>query len=178
MRCRGGAVGGVPRCLSVGQRTLSSFAGTVAAPATLTDAKLTALDTEAYDPVTLTVESVDVTAGDVLLGGGARDTFVYNLGDGVDVIGDYTRGETIKLVGIDKADVTSIVHDGNITLLFDDGAGGFVPDAAIEVIGVTNFASLHLNYTTVARADSGARKPGRPPRGAAPRLFDGSRVLT
>ena len=122
------------------------FAGTVVAPATLAEATTTALDTDAYSPVTLSVDSAEVTAGDVLLGGGARDTFIYSLGDGVDVIGDYSRGETIKLIGIDKADVTSVVEDGNITLLFKDDAGGFVSDAAIEVIGVTDIAQLHLLF--------------------------------
>ena len=42
-----------------------------------------------------------VIAGDLLFGGAAGDTFVYNLGDGVDVIGDYRRGDTILLQGID-----------------------------------------------------------------------------
>ena len=77
---------------------------------TLTEAEATALDTEAYEPVTLTIKSVDIEAGDVLYGGGANDRFVYNEGDGVDVINDYKKGDVIELHGIDPSDVTTVVE--------------------------------------------------------------------
>ena len=107
-------------------------------------AALTALDTEAYEPVTLTPVSVDVTPGDVLLGGSSKDVFVYNLGDGVDIIGDYEAGDVIQLNGIDLADVTPLVEDGNLTLLFGDGAGGIMANSAIQIIGVTDFSDINL----------------------------------
>jgi len=100
------------------------------------------LDAEAYEPVKVTPTSVAITAGDVLYGGAGNDTFVYNFGDGVDVIKDYQNGDTIELHGISPSDVTSVVDHGNTTLLIGDGAGGFAVNSAIEVVGVTSHINL------------------------------------
>ena len=122
--------------------TVAIFADGVDVPDTLAAAEPLALDTEDYQPVTLEIESVDITAGDVLNGGNSKDTFVYNFGDGVDVIEDYRKGDVIELHGIDPSDVTTVVEGGNTTLLFGDGAGGFAADSAIELIGFTSQAHL------------------------------------
>jgi len=100
------------------------------------------LDAEGYEPVKVTPTSVAITAGDVLYGGAGNDTFVYNFGDGVDVIKDYQNGDTIELHGISPSDVTSVVDHGNTTLLIGDGAGGFAVNSAIEVVGVTSHINL------------------------------------
>jgi hypothetical protein len=126
--------------------TVAVFTGGAIVPGTLNLALGTALTTEAYVPVTLTPVSVEVSPGDTLLGGAARDTFVYHSGDGVDLISDYGRGDVIELHGIDPSDVTGLVEGGNITLLFGDGAGGIAPDAAIQVTGVSNISDLHLLF--------------------------------
>jgi hypothetical protein len=122
--------------------TVAVFADGVFVPNTLAAAAPLALDTEDYLPVTLEIESVDITAGDVLNGGSSKDTFVYNLGDGVDVIEDYQKGDVIELHGVDPSDVTAVVQGGNTTLLIGDGAGGFAVDAAIELVGFTGQAHL------------------------------------
>ena len=122
--------------------TVAVFADGTGVPNTLAAAEPLALDTEEYLPVTLEIESVDVTAGDVLNGGNSKDTFVYNLGDGVDVIEDYQTGDVIELHGIDPSDVTAVVQGGNTTLLIGDGAGGLAVDAAIELVGFTGQAHL------------------------------------
>jgi hypothetical protein len=124
--------------------TIAVFIEGTVVPATLAAAAGLALDTEAYEPVTLTPTSVDITAGDVLVGGGAKDTFVYTAGDGVDVIEDYGKGDVIELHGIDEADVTTIVEGGNTTLLFGDGAGGIAVDSAIQLVGYTS--QIHLVF--------------------------------
>jgi hypothetical protein len=77
-----------------------------------------------------------------LYGGGGNDTFIYNLGDGVDVVQDYRSGDVIQLHGIDPTDVTTVVEGGNTTLLIGDGAGGFAVNSAIEVVGVTSHINL------------------------------------
>jgi Ca2+-binding RTX toxin-like protein len=118
--------------------TVAIFAGGTVVPDTLAAAVGSALDSQAYEPVTLTIASVDITAGDVLYGGGGNDTFVYNAGDGVDVINDYHKGDTILLHGIDPSEVQTIVEGGNTTILFGDGAGGIAVDSAIELVGVTS----------------------------------------
>jgi Ca2+-binding RTX toxin-like protein len=117
--------------------TVAVFTAGTVVPGTLAAAG-SALDTEAYEPVTLTPVSVDITAGDVLFGGSANDTFVYNAGDGVDVINDYQRGDAILLHGIDPSEVHTVVGGGNTTLLFGDGAGGIAVNSAIELVGVTS----------------------------------------
>jgi hypothetical protein len=122
--------------------TVAVFIGGTVVPNTLAAAAPLALDTEAYLPVTLELESVDITAGDVLYGGQAKDTFIYNLGDGVDIIEDYEKGDVIELHGIDPADVTTVVEGGNTTLLIGDGAGGFSTDAAIQLAGFTGQTHL------------------------------------
>jgi len=124
--------------------TVAVFATGIVAPGTLSATVGVALATEAYEPVTLTPASVAITAGDVLYGGGGNDTFVYTLGDGVDVIKDYQRGDTIELHGIDPSQVTSVVEGGNTTLLIEDSAGGIAVNAAIEVVGVTS--QVHLVF--------------------------------
>jgi hypothetical protein len=126
--------------------TVAIFDGGTIPPAEVTDVTFTPIDSQAYEPVTLTPVSVDITAGDMLFGGGGKDTFVYNLGDGVDVIGDYAKGDVIQLHGIDQSDVTSVVQNGNLVLLFDDGAGGITPNAAIEVVGVTDIHHVTLLF--------------------------------
>jgi hypothetical protein len=124
--------------------TVAVFDSAVVVPNTLAAAAPLALDTEDYLPVTLELESVDITAGDVLIGGEAKDTFDYTFGDGVDVIEDYRKGDVIELHGIDEADVTTIVEGGNTTLLFGDGAGGIAVDSAIQLVGYTS--QVHLVF--------------------------------
>ena len=80
----------------------------------------------------------------MLIGGQAKDRFVYNFGDGVDVIEDYRKGDVIELHGIDEADVTTIVEGGNTTLLIGDGAGGIAVDSAIQLVGYTS--QVHLVF--------------------------------
>ena len=124
--------------------TVAVFSALTVVPGTLAAAEAIDLDAEAYQPVTLTPTSVEITAGDVLIGGGAKDTFVYNIGDGVDVIEDYQKGDVIELHGIDEADVTTIVEGGNTTLLFGDGEGGIAVDSAIQLVGYTS--QVHLVF--------------------------------
>jgi Ca2+-binding RTX toxin-like protein len=118
--------------------TVAVFTAGTVVPGTLAEvAAGTALGTEAYQPVTLTPVSVDITAGDELFGGAGNDTFVYNFGDGVDVIHDYQKGDVIELHGINPSDVKTVVENGNTIILFGDGAGGFAANSAIELVGFT-----------------------------------------
>jgi Ca2+-binding RTX toxin-like protein len=82
-------------------------------------------------------------AGDVLVGGADADTFVYAAGDGVDEITDYHRAEldVLKLVGIEH-DSVEIISDGTDSYVtFADAAdpSGHVQDAAIRIVGVSDF---------------------------------------
>jgi hypothetical protein len=122
--------------------TVAVFTAGTPVPNTLAQAAVSALDIEAYKPVTLTPVSVAVTAGDVLSGGGANDTFVYHSGDGVDVINDYRTGDVIELHGIDPSGVKTVVAGGNTTLLFGDAAGGIAVNSAIELVGFTGHPHL------------------------------------
>src|SRR5262245_5926613 len=117
--------------------TVAVFTAGTLVPNTLAQATGNALAIDAYKPVTLTPVSVAITPGDVLFGGAGNDTFVYHLGDGVDVINGYQKGDVIELHGIDPSEVKTVVDHGNTTILIGDGAGGIAADSAIELVGFT-----------------------------------------
>lgn len=86
-----------------------------------------------------------VVIGDKLTGGSGSDTFVFNIGDGVDQFNDFTKGS-------DKIDLASTWFDGNAAngevsareynggalLLFSDkSADGFVDHNAIFLAGLS-----------------------------------------
>jgi hemolysin type calcium-binding protein len=93
------------------------------------------------------------TAGDHLTGGAGSDTFVYQAGDGVDEILDYHRADLVdvsqdivKLVGFTEDDVTVIEKDGDSYILFNDGEGGYQEDAAIKIVGVSDFTVDEITF--------------------------------
>jgi hypothetical protein len=93
------------------------------------------------DYVTITPMEIDFEAGDLLKGGLGMDIFQYAEGDGVDEILDFNRaeGDKVNLVGIDPDDVTVVHQGGDSYIMFSDGAGGFLVNAAIKVSGIDDF---------------------------------------
>lgn len=85
-----------------------------------------------------------VTFGDILTGGTGNDTFVFNLGDGVDRITDFVKGQ--DRIDIDAAyfdgaaangEFAVVDYAGGALILFRDGsADGFADDAGIFLAGL------------------------------------------
>lgn len=88
---------------------------------------------------------VTLTVGDVLTGGKSPDTFVYELGDGVDRITDFRVGQDkLKLEGITLAQLKSTTDGQNLYIGFDDGtlAHGWAANSIIQIDGVTDINTL------------------------------------
>lgn len=91
--------------------------------------------TDPNNPITTTT----FTAGDVLSGGEAKDTFHYTFGDGVDEITDFRLGQDkLVLHGIDEADLVTFVSDGDLYVGVSDGLGGMAANSMIRVDNVTD----------------------------------------
>lgn len=90
------------------------------------------------DDATITAE-----AGDTLVGGSGDDVFMYNLGDGVDLIKDFKVGADQIVLG-DGLN-PEIQTRGNTTyVLFDDPDGGVFGDSAIILSGIKNVTEVDL----------------------------------
>lgn len=96
----------------------------------------------ALDDVTSGGEpALSFEAGDVLTGGAGPDNFVYHDGDGVDEVTDYSRddGDVVTLDAVLQGDVDVLHQDGDSYIVFGDGKGGYLADAAIKITGVGDF---------------------------------------
>ncbi len=86
----------------------------------------------------------DVTFGDQITGGSHADTFVFNLGDGVDRINDFVKGTDRLDIAADLFDgnsangeFTAVDHAGGALILFrDSSADGFVDNNGILLAGL------------------------------------------
>lgn len=86
---------------------------------------------------------LSIVAGDVLSGGNGPDFFYYELGDGVDQITDFKVGaDTLVLEGVTLDQVLTATDGTNLYIGFNDGAGGWVADQVIEIMGVTDINAL------------------------------------
>lgn len=87
--------------------------------------------------------ALSFVAGDVLTGGKGPDTFFYELGDGVDQITDFKVGaDALVLEGITLDQLLTATDGTNLYIGFNDGAGGWAADSAIEIVGVTDINVL------------------------------------
>jgi hypothetical protein len=87
-------------------------------------------------------------AGDTLTGGEGPDSFVYHDGDGVDEVTDYSRddGDVLTLDAVLQGDVDVLHDNGDSYVVFKDGNGGYLADAAIKVTGVADFDASELQF--------------------------------
>jgi Ca2+-binding RTX toxin-like protein len=110
-----------------------------------------ALKEQGYDAseyVTTTEGGFKFDAGDVLTGGAGPDNFVYHDGDGVDEVTDYNRddGDVVTLDAVLQADADVLHQDGDSYIVFGDGKGGYLADAAIKLTGVADFDVSEINF--------------------------------
>jgi len=87
-------------------------------------------------------------AGDTLTGGEGPDNFVYHDGDGVDEVTDYSRadGDTLTLDSVLQGNVDVLHENSDSYVVFGDGKGGYLQDAAIKVTGVADLDVSELNF--------------------------------
>ena len=100
----------------------------------------------ATERVVTTTETVvaSVLVGDKLTGGSHADTFVFNVGDGVDQINDFVKGTDRLDIAADLFDgnsangeFTAVDHAGGALILFrDSSADGFVDNNGILLAGL------------------------------------------
>jgi len=105
-------------------------------------------DDDVGDAFVFTELSYEV--GDELIGGKGKDTFIYALGDGVDAIQGFGRGDAIALLGVEKDDVV-IVQDGdNSIIAFRDTEAedmtSLLTDSAIILEGANYLDTDHLIF--------------------------------
>jgi Ca2+-binding RTX toxin-like protein len=103
---------------------------------------------DASDYLTTAEGGFKFEAGDVLTGGEGPDNFVYHDGDGVDEVTDYSRadGDVITLDAVLKDNVDVLHEDGDSYIVFGDGKGGYVADAAIKVTGIADFDTSEIAF--------------------------------
>lgn len=91
---------------------------------------------------------LEFKVGDTLTGGEGPDNFVYHDGDGVDEITDYNRddGDVLTLDAVLQDDVDVIEENGDSYVVFKDGQGGYVADAAIKITGVADFDASEIQF--------------------------------
>lgn len=97
--------------------------------------------------VTNTASILSLTIGDTVTGGADRDAYLYQQGDGVDFISDFNRaeGDFIKFLnspGLQTAAEIVYRGDGNTTIVFSDGVGGYLANSAIVVSGIHALGDL------------------------------------
>ena len=75
--------------------------------------------------------------GDTLSGGTGNDVFVYNQGDGVDVILDFAAGDKIDLDVVGNYTRSTVIFDGVLSTLIDSN----LDTGAILVRGVASMVN-------------------------------------
>jgi Ca2+-binding RTX toxin-like protein len=135
--------------------------------------------------------ALGVTIGDNLYGNDGRDTYLYQKGDGVDLIWDFQPGQDIiRLTGYTLADVDSftfvrtvgnriptdphdkiaiILDDGGDAIVFNDFPAPSASDVAIVFADGTTLSSARILELAAAHPTAGtpAQASGSAPRGSA-----------
>ena len=84
---------------------------------------------------------------DTLWGGAGNDTFIYNPGEGDDVIADYAKGDRIMILSGDSY-AREAVSDDDVTFTFSDGGQILVQGAANKAIKFVNSAGKTIDTYT------------------------------
>jgi len=82
-------------------------------------------------------DNYGTAGGDTLMGGAGNDVFVYNQGDGVDVILDFAGGDKIDLDVLGNYTRSNVIYDGVLSTLIDSNLDA----GAILVRGVANMVN-------------------------------------
>lgn len=84
---------------------------------------------------------------DTLYGGAGNDTFIYNPGEGDDVIADYAKGDRIMILSGDSYTREAVSGD-DVTFTFSDGGQILVQGAADKAIKFVNSAGKTIDTYT------------------------------
>ena len=120
------------------------------------------LASQGYDPesaFTITYggePELSFEGGDELCGGAGVDTFVWNMGDGVDVICDYNQGNLGSydagegdVLQLNLAAGTQVKNttdtDGNLVIYFEDADNNVIADSAIKLVGINDINQVLLD---------------------------------
>jgi len=99
--------------------------------------------------VTKVLTDLKAVGGDLITTGAGADHLYYAAGDGVDTVTDFDKaGDTLHIAGYTADQIHIDVFNGNTFVRFaDDSADGYVDNAMIELVGVTQFDASLISYT-------------------------------